>query len=341
MIHRKQKREMTAISRQMMPAKILSLDFLRGYLITMRPYLLFVSGITGVVGLSFAPKLPIITSLVLSAAFFFSYGFGQALTDCFQTDTDALSSPYRPLTQGRLRRRDVMGVSLIGLSLVGIIFALYSLINIVLSTIAVVGLATYTYFKRRWWGGPLWNAWIVALVCVIAYMAGSGAAGVAVTWSVPFIATLAVVFFGYANFVLSGYFKDISADKTTGYNTLPVVFGMKASAVVCDIFALLTLIACVIALYSVTPTAGIYEIRWGSLAFAVPGVIVLVRAQMLLHKVCSEDDAHKSIALVVHAYILLLSSIVITQKPGWVIAIALFYCGFVITMKSRPVKQQI
>lgn len=329
------------MSQQITPAKIISLDFLRGYLVTMRPYLLFVSGITGIAGLSFAPELPTITLLVLSVAFFFSYGFGQALTDCFQTDTDSLSSPYRPLTQGRLRKRDVMGVSLIGLSLVGIILALCSLINLALSAIAVIGLATYTYFKRRWWGGPFWNAWIVGLLYVLAFVAGSGAAGVHVAWNLPLISTLVAVFFGYANFVLSGYFKDIPADRATGYNTLPVVFGLKVSVVVCDLFALFTLLACGISLYLTTFTGGSHEIRWWSLAFAAAGLIISVRAQILLHKVRSEDEAHGAIALVVHTYILLLSSIAVMEKPAWVPAVVLFYCGFILTMRSRPVKQQI
>jgi 4-hydroxybenzoate polyprenyltransferase len=341
MIHGDPKKELTTKVRHIMPAKILSRDFLKDYLVTMRPYLLFISGITGVAGLSFVPELPIIKLLILSSAFFFSYGFGQALTDCFQTDTDSISSPYRPLTQGKLRKGDVICVSLIGLFLIGIILAACAFINLVLTTIAVGGLATYTYFKRRWWGGPFWNAWIVALLCVIAFVAGSGAAGIRPTWSLPLILTIAVVFFGYANFVLSGYFKDISADKATGYNTFPVACGLTASALVCDLFASLTIILCGVALYLIASATGNHGVPWWSLVFALSGVIVSVRAQVLLHKIRFEDDAHGSIALVVHAYILLLSAIVTAQKPAWVLGLALFYCGFIITMKLRPVRQQI
>ena len=39
---------------------------------------------------------------------------------------------------------------------------------------------------------------------------------------------MAATFFGYANFVLAGYFKDIEADRATGYRTFPVVFGRGA-----------------------------------------------------------------------------------------------------------------
>ena len=49
------------------------------------------------------------------AVFCFSYGFGQALTDCFQRDTDRLSAPYRPLVRGRISVAQVLLVSLAGL----------------------------------------------------------------------------------------------------------------------------------------------------------------------------------------------------------------------------------
>jgi 4-hydroxybenzoate polyprenyltransferase len=176
---------------------------------------------------------------------------------------------------------------------------------------------------------------------MIAYVAGSGAAGVPLIWNLPLVATLGVVFFGYANFVLSGYFKDISADKATGYNTLPVVFGLKVSAVVCDLFAFFALLACGFALSPMVIPRGSYEIQWWPLVFAAAGLFLSVRAQILLHAVRSENGAHRAIALVVHSYILLLSSIAVSQKPGWGLALAICYCGYILTMRSRPVRQQI
>ncbi len=327
--------------KRILPAKILSLDFVILYMVTMRPYLLFVSGITGIVGLSFAPTLSIFTWTILSLVFFLSYGFGQALTDCFQTDTDALSSPYRPLVQGRVRRRDVLVVSLAGLFLSGIILTMFSLINLALSVIAVIGLATYTYFKRRWWAGPFYNAWIVALLCLIAFTAGSGAADATLTWSPGLLFTLVAVFFGYANFVLTGYYKDVSADRATGYQTLPVVFELRISSVVSDVFALLTLIASGIAIYLTPSAEDAFAVNWHCLLFAAAGIGAAILAQIRLHKVRSEQEAHSAIALVVHAYVLLLSAIATAQKSDWIFIVAVFYIGFVVTMRLRPMEQQI
>jgi len=138
--------------------------------------------------------------IALSIAFFLTYGFGQALTDCFQTDTDSISSPYRPLVQGKLSRKAVMITSLAGLAISGTVIIYFNILNFALAIIATLGLATYTYFKRRWWGGPFYNAWIVGVVFIMGVL--SQPVHVPVR-SALFFGTLAAVFFGYANFVLT------------------------------------------------------------------------------------------------------------------------------------------
>lgn len=323
------------------PSGILSVAFWKSYLVTMRPYLLYVSGITGIVGLSLAPEIPLFNTLLLSLTFFLSYGFGQALTDCFQTDTDSLSSPYRPLVRGEIQRRDVLIVSLIGLGLSGIVVVVHNVLNSVLALLTVVGLATYTYFKRKWWAGPFYNAWIVAALCLIGYLSGVGIIGAQVEWSAGTVSTLLCVFCGYANFVLTGYYKDVSADRATGYRTFPVVFGFKVSSIVSDSLALLTLVGCWSAISSEVSSVDLTAAKSLALVLAAAGSLTLVAGQVRLHSVRREDQAHRAIVPVVHAYILLLSGVAVAQKPGWVLAIVVLYFAFVVTMKRRPVKQQI
>ncbi len=320
-------------------AKIFSFKFVKSYITTMRPYLLFVSGITGLTGLSFIYNQDIFFTLILALCFFLSYGFGQALTDCFQTDTDSLSSPYRPLVKGEISKKDVMIISLSGLAVIGFIISINSIINLLLASIAVLGLATYTYFKRRWWGGPFYNSWIVCVVCLIA-MLSSGKGSLDNVNTIEFSSVLASVFFGYANFVLSGYFKDISADRATGYNTLPVIFGMRFSSYISDAFAFMMIAGCGIFFYFKT-ILYIGALSCYFLFFAVPGLFITIYAQYLLHKTKSEDESHKPISLVVHSYILLHSAIVSLNKPSWVPALMIYYLVFNLTMKFRPMKQQI
>lgn len=321
-------------------ASLTSLRFWRAYLITMRPYLLFVSGTAGAVGLAFIPT-PVSWRLVLAFfPLFLSYGFGQALTDCFQTDTDSISSPYRPLVRGEVSRRSVMTVSLVGLVLGVLIVGYLSRVALVLAALAVVGLLTYTFFKRRWWGGPAWNSWIVALLPLVGRHADPGYRITGFfNWSDPlalaFSCAVAAVFLGYANFVVMGYFKDISADRQTGYNTFPVRFGWIANAVYSDLLALGVTIfsgAAIILGRGVSPLAA---------AVFLAGLVVNLWAQIAIHRIRDETKSHGPIANVVRAFVLYGMSMVLAFKPGWVIPVVVFYFLFEVVLKLRPERAQV
>jgi 4-hydroxybenzoate polyprenyltransferase len=308
--------------------------FLKAYAVTMRPYLMFVSGITGIAALSFIPVLETGRALSIALASFLSYGFGQALTDCFQTDTDSLSAPYRPLTRGVLGVKPVLFLSIAGLIGCVLIFSLYRPINLLLGLVGAIGLATYTPFKRRWWGGPLYNAWIVALLFSMAFLAGGG--DITMLKSNLLTFAIAIVFFGYANFVLSGYFKDVEADRSTGYNTLPVVFGRAFSTWASHAFAFLTLVPVLMFVIQIHPVA-----NPSALAFIIPGMVALLIGQARLPFVLADSQAYRAIVPILHSYLLFLSGIASLQKPVWGIPLGLFYAGFLCTMHCRPTKQQI
>ena len=305
----------------------------------MRPYLLFVSGITGLVGLAMASDPSLLRVLILAPVFYLTYGFGQALTDCFQLDTDALSSGYRPLVRGELRRRDVLRVSLTGLVVSGVVIALCDPLTIPLAAACIVGLATYTPFKRRWWAGPFCNAWIVAGLFAIAVLAGDAAARLDVLARPVVTATALAVFFGYANFVLSGYFKDVRADRATGYVTMPVRFGFRASAWVSDFFAVAAVVSAAAAAWL---TAGdLSFVALLAVAFLIAGSVASAVAQVRLHAVRRDEEAHRAIAPVVHAYLLLLAGVAAAAQPAWALPLVLFYLAFIVVLRARPVAAQI
>ena len=319
---------------------LLSINFVNAYVITMRPYLMFVSGITGILGLSFSSNIGLLNAILIFKVTFLSYGFGQALTDCFQIDTDSISSPYRPLTQGVVNRRQIIIISSLGLLYCISVLAYFNPINLLLGTVAGIGLATYTPFKRKWWAGPFYNSWIVVVLFIMAYLAGLGRININF-FNPIFVAAIVTVFFGYANFVLTGYFKDIAADRVTNYNTLPVKFGRKFSCVVSDIFGFLTsasvsLLIILLALDLYPPQALIR-----SIIFFIVGAGATIYTQMKLHSVIDDASAHKAIVPCVHSYILLLSSLVVLNKPDWFIPIILFYFFYTIVLKIRPAREQI
>ena len=320
------------------PYPVISYNFIKAYIITMRPYLLFVSGITGIVGMSFIPGITLTQTILIFLASFLSYGFGQALTDCFQIDTDSLSSPYRPLTQGVISKSQVLIISIFGLIFSISIFGFYNPTNLIFGLIGGIGLYTYTYFKKKWWAGPFYNAWIVTLLCLMAYNCGD-LSEQNINNSI-LIFMFITVFFGYSNFVLTGYFKDIFADSATGYKTLPVVYGRVAACLISDIFAIFTIVPASLIALKYLQLDNIYTTII-VFSLLLSGLLLLIIAQYRLHKVKTDEEAHFAISPVVHSYILILSSVAITQKEEWVVPLLLFYTGFLFVMKLRPAKNQI
>ena len=319
--------------------KTFSIDFAKDYLITMRPYLLFVSGITGICGMSFITDISISKSILMFLASFLSYGFGQALTDCFQTDTDSISSPYRPLTKGVISKSQVLSISVIGLILCVTIFSIFNPINLLLGILSGLGLATYTYFKKKFWAGPFYNAWIVGVLFLMAFFCGSDLSSVIQKQNVLY--ALAAVFFGYANFVLVGYFKDVEADRPTGYNTLPVVFGRRVASIISNIFGLLTIIATILVIIYSLSFDEILRNNIYVVIILAAGIIVMTLCQIFVHFIKSDNESSKAINLSVHAYILLLSSIVVLNKIEWLFPMIAFYVLFNLTIALRPEKNQI
>ncbi len=319
--------------------KPLSLNFLKAYFITMRPYLMFVSGITGIVGLAFTNSLDKVNIVLVILASFLSYGFGQALTDCFQTDTDSISSPYRPLTQGIVSESHFLTLSIVGLIFCISVFVIHNPVNLLLGTAAGFGLATYTYFKRKFWSGPFYNAWIVGVLCLMAFMCGQN--GFKNFASSGFLLVLLSIFFGYANFVLSGYFKDIKADRATGYNTLPVKHGRKVSTNVSDVFAFPMILFGLLLFINEINRFGLATFLIPSLVFLIASVVLTIIGQLILHKVQTDEEAHPAITLVVHSYILQFSGLALLKRPEWLIFLIIFYIGFTLVLKIRPANNQI
>jgi 4-hydroxybenzoate polyprenyltransferase len=319
--------------------RLLSWGFIKSYVVTMRPYLLFVSGAAGMVGLAFIESPPLWRVALAFVPLFFSYGLGQALTDCFQTDTDAISAPYRPLVRGVVSKAQVFWVSLVGLTIVVLILAYLNPWILPLGFLAVIGLLTYTYFKRRWWGGPPWNAWIVAILPMMGRLVDSDySLSELVRFgdvrTPAFCLSVIAIFAGYANFVVMGYFKDISADRETGYRTFPVVFGWRANAVYGDVTAL---VVAGLTAWVVVLTGGGF---WAWVVL-VAAVALQLHAQVSVHRTRDEHAVGTPIANGVRALIFFCLAIVLALKPGWIGFAGIFYVAFELALRLRPEHGQV
>ncbi|MEJ0104690.1 MAG: UbiA family prenyltransferase [Bacteroidota bacterium] len=314
--------------------RVYSPFFWKAYFIQMRPYLLFISGIAGATGIAMGKNAETADWKwsVAFIPFFLGYGFGQALTDCFQTDTDKLSAPYRPLSKEIISIRSVFIVSMTGLLSSGILFYQLHPVCFWLSLFAVAGLATYSYVKKNFWfAGPFYNAWIVSLLPVMGYFA-------CIDVSVKkFLSQLypyiVITFFSYTSFVLVGYLKDIEADKATGYKTFPVVFGWNKTILLGDLFVLVTIIT-----YWSQPGKHIWE-----LIFGIAGTLVVVAGQLTGHitKIKNEKGALLPILSTVRGFILLHTAIVLHFQPAWWPALLIYYAVFEWVLLKRPSKYQV
>lgn len=321
-------------------ASILSLTFWKAFWITMRPYLIFVSGSAGLVGLSFIENPETCRTILAFIPLFLSYGLGQALTDCFQMDTDALSSPYRPLIQGVISRKQVLIVSLLGLGAGVCVLGYLNHVILFFGILAVVGLLTYTFLKRTWWGGPPWNSWIVALLPIMGRLVDQTYLPINFirlenAYSLSFLFAVLAVFFGYANFVIMGYFKDISADRKTGYCTFPVKFGWKPAAIYSDVTGVLA------ALFTGFALLMIGDFCVLGLCVFTLGLSINIYAQIKIHLTRDESQTHAPIANVVRAFILYCGAIIMTMKEVWAIPFVVFYVLFELNLKFRPEKTQV
>lgn len=330
----------------MMAEKLVELrrpNFWKGYWITMRPYLLFISGVAGMTGFAAGSRMGTCATLAVFLVFFLSYGFGQALTDCFQMDTDAISSPYRPLVQGKITRRNVLFVSLMGLSAGCLVLFFMNPLILVFGLFSVGGLATYTHFKRRWWGGPFYNSWIVALLPLMGKMAAERNTHLVsfLSDNTLLIVIMVSVFFSYANFVLMGYFKDISADRASGYNTFVVAFGWQKAALVSDLLALLSLVFSGWAVSVALIQESLSSSKWLSFLFYGAAFTVLIMAQISIHRTRDETKTFRPITHVVRVFVLLHLAEIVAMRPEWTAYGVLFYLSFELVLRKRPEKRQV
>ncbi len=317
------------------PFRVTAAGFWKSYAITLRPYLFFVSGAAGLVGLAMS-GLPRLSFAAAFAAFFLAYGLGQALTDVFQRDTDALSSPYRPLVRGEISARDVLVVSLAGLAACSLVLWRLDHRTLVLAAAAVVGLVTYTPLKRHFWGGPLWNAWIVALLPAMGVLCG----GEGVRPGSPLAAACTSVLFTYAIFVLLGYFKDTEADRATGYDTLPVRFGRPAALAVSSGFLAFGGLASAWLVVQARAALAPPE-RALALALWVSGLALLCLAHLRLIGVRRDDQAYPGIVLSVRGFVALHLGEAALLREG-LAAPALLLLGLLeLTLAARPCKEQV
>jgi 4-hydroxybenzoate polyprenyltransferase len=317
------------------PYPISSFQFWKAFFVHCRPYLFFVSGVAGLSGMVLAGSNDLTNWRFWLAfvPFFIGYGLGQALTDTFQTDTDRLSAPYRPLSQGIVTPEAIRWVSLVGLFACGASLVLLNWRNVLFMVLVITGLATYTHFKKNYWfGGPPYNALIVALLPFTGFLAASGDSYNSLNNSGLIMLSL-LSFFSYANFVLMGYLKDISADRATGYQTFPVVFGWNATVWLGDVLVVLSVFLSFILVKN--SSAGMILLALGT--------VIAIAGQLFAYFTSNktEQNARFPIEATVRSFVLWHLAVIVSQHSKWMLGAVVFYLAFELVLSRRPERGQI
>jgi 4-hydroxybenzoate polyprenyltransferase/geranylgeranylglycerol-phosphate geranylgeranyltransferase len=253
----------------------------------MRPYTLLWCGLVSLVGacLRYGNIPPIQISLLVFFIPILGWIAGLYLADYYDKALDAIQKPHRPIPSGRILPREalIIGASYAILGL-GLTFLL-PLINIVMVFIAgalVLSYAKYTKAK-----GLLGNFNRGAMTVITLLF---GVFSIDTTTAMPTsLWLLSLVFFFHdTNSNIIGAIRDVHGDKTGGYATTPVKYGIRLTIIISVTLSIvyLLLTAGIISFYPLIlyPTYFLMLFAIGILILCIMYVILFTSINTLTQK---------------------------------------------------------
>jgi len=150
------------------------------------------------------------------------------------------------------------------------------------------------------------------------------------------------VLFSYATFVALGYLKDISADRATGYVTLPVRFGWRPTIAISAGFSMVAWVSSAwLASACLHATHSFGAATWVALALWLAGALALTAAHLTLLQTEREPEAHGGIGWSVRGFVLLHLAEAALLLPALSWAALGIYAAFELTLAMRPERSQI
>jgi geranylgeranylglycerol-phosphate geranylgeranyltransferase len=196
------------------------------HLETMRPYTLLWCGLVSLLGacLSYGDLPPLRNALLVFFIPILGWIAGLYLADYYDKALDAIQKPQRPIPSGRISPREALAVGAVfaGIGL-GLTFLL-PLLNLVLVFIAcglVLGYAKFT--KARGLLGNINRGAMTVAIYLFGIFSVSSSTSIPLSfWLLSF-----VFFFHDTNSNIIGAIRDVQGDKTGGYTTTPVRYGIQ------------------------------------------------------------------------------------------------------------------
>ncbi len=298
------------------------------HLETMRPYTLLWCGLVSLLGASlrYGDIPPLRTTLLVFFIPILGWIAGLYLADYYDKGLDAIQKPHRPIPSGRITPREALLIgatyAILGL---GLSFLL-PVMNIVLVFIA--GILVLSYAKLTKAKGLLGNFNRGAMT-VITYLFGVFSINTASAIPLSLWILSLVFFFHDTNSNIIGAIRDVPGDRTGGYVTTPVKYGIRLTLIISILLSItyLVLTTGIIALYPVV----VYP-TYFFLLFAI-GIIILCIMYLILFTNINTLTQKQSL----HAHELFVAERIIFSSAFIVGIASLHFLSFTICIVSLTV----
>ena len=299
----------------------------------MRPYTLFWCGLVSLLGACLRNgDLPSLrTSLLVLFIPILGWIAGLYLADYFDRSLDAIQKPHRPIPSGRISPPEALGVgasfAVVGL---GLTFLLPP-INILLVFLAGILVLCYAKFTKA--KGLLGNFNRGAMT-VVTYL--FGVFSLDSTSPIPLsLWLLSLVFFFHdTNSNIIGAIRDVHGDKSGGYATTPVRYGIRRTLLISVVLSVLYLLLAIgIMLRYPFATYPIYffaVVSLGILILCAMYFILFASAQTLTQK--QSLHAHE---LFVAERVLFASAFIVGIASSLMLSFTILVISLVLTLLSQ------
>lgn len=211
------------------------------HLETMRPYTLLWCGLVSLVGASlrYGDLPPMRIAVLVFFIPILGWVAGLYLADYYDKTLDAIQKPHRPIPSGRISPREALSVGAI-YAILGLMLSFFlPLTNIVL--IVIVGVLVFCYAKYTKAKGLLGNFNRGAMT-LVTYLFGVVAIETTTTPPVSLWLLSLVFFFHDTNSNIIGAIRDVHGDRTAGYETTPVRYGIRHTLLISATFSIVYLL---------------------------------------------------------------------------------------------------
>lgn len=190
----------------------------------MRPYLFFITGIAGWLGILFAnTTASILRQIVVLSILFISWGINQITNDLLGVKEDKINAPHRPIASGELNQKYVLSVTFFLFLLGAVITFFLNPYALIIYFAGYIFNIVYEYLKGIPLLGNIWFGILIAVVPFYGALAVSKGNLMSVLYNKDLIYIALFIALISSTMTFFTYFKDYSGDKQAKKKTLVVL----------------------------------------------------------------------------------------------------------------------